>query len=191
MLAVIGNCYKANDAWLQPEYAILIGALFATIGWLYSARRARMLSKKQHTMTLMITSNFNDGFLNDRKRISPNLLKTVQMPEIFSSKEEIEIQTSLRRVLNHYEFVSAGIRNGDVDEELFKLSERGTIIMVFSNMEDYILKLRNKRGRKLIYEHIEWLYYRWNNQKIGLSQKIVEKIRARPNFKINEKWYSK
>lgn len=191
MLELIVAFIRTPAASLQPVHAILIGAVLATIGWLYSARRARMLSKKQHTMTLMITSNFNDGFLNDRKIISPFLLKTLKMPENFITIEEIEIQTALRRVLNHYEFVCAGIRNGDIDEELFKLSERGTITMVYSNMEEYILRLRNKRDRQLIYEHLEWLYNRWNREKIGCWQGVLEKVRARPFYKNNPKKYLK
>ena len=47
---------------ISTSTAILIGAGFATLGWVYTARRARTLARTQHTLTAMLTVSFNQDF---------------------------------------------------------------------------------------------------------------------------------
>lgn len=55
---------------MQTTTAILVGAFAATIGWLYTARRARMLSRKQHTITVILNASSNERFISQRDKIA-------------------------------------------------------------------------------------------------------------------------
>ncbi len=75
-----------------------------------------------------------------------------------------ELVDAVRRVLNHYEFIAAGLRNGDFDEPLVKDTERSTIVNLYSGSKKYIWTLRNDRNRMSLYEHLEWLHARWDRR---------------------------
>ena len=73
--------------------------------------------------------------------------------------EEIEpVKSLLIFLLNHYEFLAAGIRNGDIDERLLKDSERGTVVRLFETFE------------------------RWSKNPPGRRQRWFEWVRGKPNY---------
>ena len=112
---------------MTPQTAILIGAILATVGWLYASRRTRTLSKKQHTINVILQANFSENFLLKRSNITP-FLKEGNCPDDVLNGENESLRGNFRDILNHYEFVSAGLRNGDFDEKLIKDSEEHTYI---------------------------------------------------------------
>jgi hypothetical protein len=166
---------------MQPTTAILVGAFAATIGWLYTARRARMLSRKQHTISVILSTSSNQRFISQRDLIAPHL-KNGQCPTLWQSGSHSHLRDALRDVLNHYEFVAAGLRNGDFDEKLLRDSERATFVRLFERCEEYIWQLRNGRDRMTIYEHLEWVHRRWQKAPPGLLQRGVEFLRGRPFY---------
>jgi hypothetical protein len=89
-------------------------------------------------------------------------------------------RNALRRVLNHYEFIATGLRNGDFDERLVRDSERAAILTLFEKSQDFIWNLRDARRRITIYENIEWLYSRWEKSPPSHMQQCAEWIVGRP-----------
>lgn len=166
---------------MSSEIAILIGAGLATIGWIYTARRARSLARKQHTINVILQTNFSDRFLRSRSSIAP-YLKKCECPDEIMNGEDEELRAHFRDILNHYEFVSAGMRNGDFDEKLLKDSEKSTYIALYKCCEPYIWSLRNSRNRMSIYEHLEWVHLRWETKKPGKFAKFLEWLRGKPFY---------
>ncbi len=166
---------------MQTTTAILVGAFAATIGWLYTARRARMLSRKQHTITVILNSSSNERFISQRDKIAPHL-KNGQCPTLWLNNNNAHLRDALREVLNQYEFVAAGLRNGDFDEKLLKDSQRATFVRLFERCAKYIWRLRDDRSRMTIYEHLEWLHQRWEKAPPGRVQSLVEFLRGRPFY---------
>jgi hypothetical protein len=146
---------------MDTATAALISASLATTGWLYAARRARVVSKKQHTVSVMLHASFNRDFQNCIKLMRPFLVAQ-NLPATFENQDEL--RESVRIVLNHYEFIAAGLRNGDFDESLMRDSERGAIIQLYAGCKNFIWALRDNRDRMSIYEHLEWLYDRWTDK---------------------------
>jgi hypothetical protein len=54
---------------MDSPTAILIGAGLATCGWLYGARRARTLPRKQHTVNVMLQAAFNQSYREAEKTL--------------------------------------------------------------------------------------------------------------------------
>lgn len=166
---------------MNTEIAILTGATLASIGWIYTGRRSRTLSKKQHTINVILSANFNDEFLKKREKIAP-YVKDKKCPKEIINGENPDLKAVFRDILNHYEFVSAGLRNGDFDEKLIKDSEKSTYISLFECCEDYIWSLRNNRDRMSIYEHLEWLHHRWQKKPPNILIRICEAVRGKPFY---------
>lgn len=112
------------------------------------------------------------------KRVGPHI-KACSVPDL-KQEHNKDLAGEFRFVLNHYEFMCAGLRNGDFDEKLVKDSERGTIVGLFSCCEQYIYTLRDNRDRQSIYEHLEWIYNRWNVKRPGQLQALWERFRMQP-----------
>ena len=162
---------------MDTAAAALISAALATCGWLYAARRARTLSRKQHTVNVQLQASFNADFQTCLKILGAHILSKQDHSKI-ALDETLRIAT--RRILNHYEFIAAGLRNGDFDEQLILDTERSTVIQIYDGCKEYIWSLRDDRKRMSTYEHLEWLADRWNNPNPRRLRAFVERLRQRP-----------
>ena len=163
---------------MDTATAALVGSALATCGWIYSARRARTLSRKQHTVTVMLQASVNKEFREALVTIS-DAMAAGQCPDL-SAENHKPLRMAMRFVSNHYEFISAGLRNGDFDERLVRDSERGVILKMYSFFEPHIYSLRKSRDRMTIYENLEWLSKRWTKKPPGRLQSVIETIRQQP-----------
>lgn len=164
---------------MEPQHAALVAAGMATCGWLYTARRARALSRKQHTVTVMLQASLNSEYRKCLKKLVPHL-RGEQKLDLDASPDDEELADAFRMVANHYEFLAAGLRNGDFDERLVRDSQRGIVLHLYESCHEYIWKVRNNRRRQTLYEHLEWLYKRWETKPPSRVQRCCEHITARP-----------
>ena len=159
---------------MSVEVAILFGAGAATAGWLYTARRQRTLFRKQHTFNALLRMSFNEQFENRFKKLVPYVREGT-----FPNNNR-EIDDDILGMLNHYEFLAAGIRNGDIDELLLYDSEYGFILSLYEASQSYIERIRKARKFQDIYDHLDWLYKRWKGDPPGKIQQAAEFMWGRP-----------
>lgn len=166
---------------MSTEIAILLGAALATIGWAFTARWNRRLSRKQHTINVILQANFNSGYLNARSAIAP-MVKEGKCPDGVLDGTDSDTIKQLRRILNHHEFVAAGVRNGDLDEFLLRDTERAAYVELYGVCDKYIWSMRDGRSRQSLYEHLEWLHARWTDKPPSRWQRAYEGIIGKPHF---------
>jgi hypothetical protein len=160
---------------MDSATAVLIGSALATTGWVYTSRRACMLSRKQHTINVLLQAG---GFNKEFNVFAGRLASNVREKRGLTFEENAD-QVAFRTVANYYEFI-AGIRGGEFDENLIRDCLRAPIVQLFTYSSDFIWKLRDNRSRQTIYEHFEWLYLRWEKNPPPLRQKILEYVLNRP-----------
>lgn len=165
----------------------LIGVVLATTGWLYTARRSRNLNRKVHTFNALLQTSFNDKYHKELALIRPYVRKD-ELPKFGDDEDKCELRSAFVFILNHYEFIAAGIRNGDISERLLKDSERGTVIRIFETARKFIASTRDARGRRTTFEHIEWLYVRWKEEPPGIWQQFIEWLIQRPLYHNRHRW---
>jgi hypothetical protein len=169
-----------------PAVAALLAIIFASIGWLYAARRSRDLSRKQHTFNALLQASFNERYHRELTALRP-YFRSGQLPD-FSDPANAQLGESLSFILNHYEFIAAGVRSGDISERLLRDSERSTVIKIFEVSNKYIAGLRDMRSRQSHFEHLEWLYVRWKEKPPSKWQCFVEWVLARPLYHDRHQW---
>lgn len=165
-------------ASLPTGLVLAVSALLATLGWIYTARRARWLARKHHTFNTLTNVQFSVAFRKAFKALS-TYLKTEPRARLDEIEDE-DTRQKVRLILNHFEFISAGIRRGDIDEDLVHDTYRGTVRVYFEQLEDYIYSVRNARKRNAIFEHLEWLYVRWEQDPPGRIQRFFEWVKGSP-----------
>ncbi|MGD9657978.1 MAG: DUF4760 domain-containing protein [Methylocystis sp.] len=161
---------------LDTPAAALFAAIFVTMGWVYTARRARDLSRKQHTCNVILQSSLDRG-LNEA---SAKLIPLIRSGDIDSLQDGTIEREAFRLVANHYEFLAAGIRNGDLDERLMRDCLYTQLIEFYYKSSNFIWRQRDIRRRQTIYEHLEWLYLRWEKTKPGFYQRWFELLLSEP-----------
>lgn len=162
---------------LMPQHAVLIGAALATAGWLYTGRRQRTVARKQHTLNVILQATYNANHCEAMNAVRPSM-SSGKCPDITGA--EAGEREHYRTVLNYFELLAAGIRNGDFDERMVRDTHRGSMICMYEACEDQIFKMRDARRRRTIYEHFEWLYKRWEKKRPGKIQQAAEWIRGAP-----------
>jgi hypothetical protein len=173
---------------LPQVIAALAAAALATAGWLYAARRQRALSRKQHTFNALLQTSFNAQYQAALVAIG-KYLAAGKLPAL-DADEHADLRKNVVFLLNHYEFLSAGIRNGDISERLLRDSEKSTILRLFAVSEPFIVSLRDLRRRPSAYEHIEWLCDRWEHKPPARIQWTMEMIRGRAYYHSRYAWYT-
>ena len=168
---------------LSPRDLILVSSIVIAFStWILSARSTLLHKRNQHTINTMLHANFSDSFGHARSAVAV-VMKSAEIPDDFLDKEIYSTQRdSVRVILNHYEFVCAGMRLGNFDERTIINCEKYSIIRYYEFFKPYIKVLREQRGRRNIYEHLEWTHARWCTPKFNIFIWAWEKLTARPYF---------
>jgi len=158
--------------------AILITGAFAILGWIFTARRSWALSRKQHTINIILQANFDDDFLRDREAIAPMVRQGgITLRSVAYSR----LGKEFRRILNHYEFVAAAVRAGDVDEALLKSSEGTLYVQLVEASRGYISDLQTTENRDTLFKNLLWLHARWVLDPPNVWQRFWERVAERPS----------
>ena len=117
---------------------------------------------KQHTFRAITECTFNRAFQDSLEKIlaySPNYRGAGKKdPNNFTVTKT---DKDLRLVLNYIEGLAAALRGNDLSEELFKNTYRGTVKKLFIAFESHIFASRPNGETQRVFEHLEWLYNRW------------------------------
>ncbi|NDX01671.1 DUF4760 domain-containing protein [Acinetobacter baumannii] len=137
--------------------------ILATSGWLFSNFISSRNSIRQHTVTILTQLRMSTEFMKNANKLQPLWEKKVIIDLNYYNSlksDESSEKDSIRYILNYLEFVSAGIRQGDLDEDLVRAAQGGMFISTYKMCEPYILELNKKN--KTTFEHLISIVKRWS-----------------------------
>jgi len=169
---VSSGCLICPVSYRPPVYEsqkwiLTGGAMTAMFGWTVSAFVTVRNSVKQHTINTLLQSRLSATYMERAETLSKFFTKPdgslilVNEDDIVNPESQKKME-ALRYVLNYFEFISVGVRHGDLDEDLLKSSLRGMLCKVFWMAQVHVQFQRKEAP--LVYEHLEWLYSRWRNK---------------------------
>lgn len=135
---------------------------FATIGWMFTNYISSKNSIRQHTLTVLTQMRMSTEFMKNANRMQAEIDNGIVITHDFYNDinaANIATKESVRYILNYLEFVSAGIRLGDLDESLVKESQKGMFQYAFATCEDFIME-KNKKN-KTTYQHLIATIEKW------------------------------
>lgn len=163
---------------MDQGVAILVTAVAAVISILISGTFNRRLMRKQHTYRVLERMNPWKRFDRAVSEAS-KLIKAGRIPDIDCAADEPQCD-NLDFILNHYEFISAAIVCGDIDEALVKKVEDGRMRRVYLKFLPYIEQNRAARGDLEMWENLEFLVYRWEVQRKDPLDDMLSWVVGRP-----------
>lgn len=150
------------------NWMLLISLASAITGWIITAIVNVRNSIKQHTINTLLQSRLSATYMAHADVVNKNFiaqdgtLKPLQQSELELQSDATQVKlNSLRYVLNYIEFISIGIRYGDLHESLLKSSLRGIVLNAYKFSEVYIRHSQKINIRA--YENLRWLRNRWVN----------------------------
>ncbi|ONG41582.1 hypothetical protein BKE30_03900 [Alkanindiges hydrocarboniclasticus] len=146
---------------------VILGAVAAIIGWLFTTRAQGISDIKANTLNILMNSRFSDEY-------NRNLLSTTQIYSniratqnrnnhsldynSYNSLSFLDKQ-SANYMLNYFEFIAAGIRCGDLDEELIKRTLKSIILTNYDFYKE-VIDEKQKTNRTSL-ENLSCLVERW------------------------------
>jgi hypothetical protein len=86
-------------------------------------------------------------------------------------KQDSDEAKLIRYVLNHYEYVAIGIRNGIYDEQMFKDASYSTIISLHTRASPFIEGVRTVSRRQTVYQELRCMVQRWEESPLEVRKK--------------------
>jgi hypothetical protein len=74
-------------------------------------------------------------------------------------------------VLNAYEFVGSGIREGAFDEDTYKRLRYSNVLRDWDNLCAFVLAFRRQKGIEGLFQEFEWLDKRWRKKRFKTDGK--------------------
>lgn len=180
-------CFFVWNDQTKGPFAILAGALLATLGWLTSAvltvrnqqkasEAAARASRKQHTLTILLQMRQNPEFIKHRENINakfpPRTKLTasdvavidteIHQSYAYDADAPPRISDSIRYVTNYYEFLCAALDEGDLDETLLKKSLEGIMVGYEDKVRLFIDYCQGQDPS--VYEYFTKIAGRWREQ---------------------------
>jgi len=148
--------------WIQTG-AIALSA-FGAIAILYNNSHQ---AKKRATIDLVLHENSNEEIQESKRKIRKCHDDNTDFTQM-SGKDHKDnpMREHIKVVLNNYEFISAGIKEGAFDEEIYKRTKRSIIIRDWKALAAYITALRQQQDNDKLYSEFQWLAERWQQSKI-------------------------
>lgn len=168
-----------SQATSPVPFVTSIAATVATIGWILQRQSSFELSRKQHTLNVLVQMRQSEIFNQHKLHIfseypGSQFIAKDDAKKIYSEKNNalnyrinssgrfsLPLSDSILFVCNYYEFISAGIRQGDLDEELMKKTLRKIIGNSYRKFFHFISSLQERDKKNLptnkTFEHLTWL----------------------------------
>jgi hypothetical protein len=191
--------------------AISTAAVLATLGWLFSSFQNEKAVRKQHSLDVLMQMRHSAEYQahSRLRRNQPKSwrgildLKTAQeildhhfeKPEGEASKS---YYSTIVYFLNYFEYIAAGVRNGDLNERFVKRSLRSIIFDIYAsylaviclddNYEREFLKAEAQArarhrtlpkrvvSRTVYFDNLYWLLVRWKIHEAKSAQDIPIQI---------------
>jgi len=160
--------------------AILLASVFATIGWWWTSRTQQVTARRHHTFNIFLEYRFKGGIAIAIDRLAEITdADNIPSPKDNTRKDDVAF---IDQLLDHYEFVSAAILNGDLDEQLFKSCDCSMIVRLPEKLKDYINK--SQQGQETVYANLIALSNRWRFQQPTIIERIYEYFMFRPCLEL-------
>lgn len=165
----------------RQGWGVVITAAAAVCGWICTSLVAIQNSVKQHTVNTLLQSRLSVKFLENGDKINTLLIrdgvrKPLSTADCNDPARFGELE-ALRYMLNYYEFIAVGVRQGDLHEPLLKHTIRGIVCGLTITTRKYIELSREAEHARLAqlkdyevqregprtYRNLLWLYHKWKD----------------------------
>jgi hypothetical protein len=155
------NIVVQSGAWYGPWLtvgAILISATIAALIALHSLEEQRKIARKRATLDMLARKEWDRDYIEARAEF----VKLRDVPdglEMWSRREHQDSPQAIniRNTLNDYELIAVGIKEGILDQELYKRWFKTSFVKDWRAAREYVREIRAQAGTSAIFCEMDWL----------------------------------
>lgn len=153
----------------NSDFLVMLAALMATVGWIITNYLTCSNSIRQHTVNILTEIRLSSEFMHNANLLQSIFDKKIIVDmkyynDLGNIENGTKIRDSIRFILNYLEFVSVGIRMGDLDERLIIEYQRGMFIRAYEQCEPFIRE--QSENSKTTFRNLIITYNRFKDNKI-------------------------
>lgn len=159
--------------WIQT-----VSFVFSAVGAIAVIYHNNQQARKRATIDLVLNNNTNKELLEAKRKVASyheqNInISTFACKDLSEKPESHEIMT----LLNNYEFIASGIKEGAFDEEIYKRMNRSVLMRDWEATNSFVVELRKIFKKDTIYSEFEWLNNKWKNSEIPKKPKLLGRFK--------------
>lgn len=141
----------------------------------YAARQVRMLRvqtdknealARQRATVDMVLHEQQDEALTAARKVYASLRDQQANLTQYACKpstDHPDENAAILAILNNYEFIATGIREGAFDEQIYKRMKRSLVVRDWKDLSGYALEKRKSTQREKLFVEFEWLAQKWEH----------------------------
>lgn len=161
---------------LTPSVILLTGGIAARIA-LRSIEAHEKITKKRASIDLLITiqQDTEFGIANEfvttfKHKYEEKYIPNNERERLSYEAEKEYFERSLKYMLNQYEYMAVGIKQGIYDVEILKQAQYTPVIRLWYISQSAIIKFRSLYNSKTIYKDLKELVEKWEANPLQVNQ---------------------
>lgn len=157
---------------IAPILTPVIMATTATAAFL-AIWRNQVIARRRATIDLVIAQRSDETLQTSKRKLAELHDDQQDCLAKYAANEHREGEESkaILAVLNHYEFVATGIKEGAFDERVYKKMLHGVLVRDYDALKGFIQELRRTRSHKTLFQEYEWLGKKWKAKPLKPNTK--------------------
>jgi hypothetical protein len=156
--------------WVQT-FAFIISAVAAILIIIYSKRQ----ESRRATIDLVLHQTSDQEFKDTRKKIKKMHESKDQNFSKYLDQPDSEEYRLIMFMLNSYEFVAGGVREGAFDENSLKRMRYSTTLTDWRAFHSFIHEFNRRRDSETFFQDFEWLCKRWEDNPLVVDKRKKKK----------------
>ncbi|WP_160280073.1 DUF4760 domain-containing protein [Cellvibrio mixtus] len=161
---------KMEESSIKPEVVIgiinLVILLITAVAAFIAIGINQAINRKRATVEMVLNHNQNAQLQEANEAIN-ELLHSQQITSLSANdKKDSPERKALLKVLNAYEFIANGIKEGVFDKQLYKRMQYGTVVRDWEAFAPFVMHLRTQVQRPTLFQDFQWLYKEFKKQPL-------------------------
>lgn len=150
------------------KYASLFEAICVSVSAIYAVRlyKHTTISSRRLAVTNMLLDREHDEKVKEAEKQVRQLFKSHNSTLKSFVDDDTDERKAILVVLNHYEFMAAGINMGTFDEDVYKRMHYSNVMRTWDMSKEFIYTLRSTHGNTTYFQDFEVMALRWQKSPL-------------------------
>lgn len=126
------------------------------------------LARQRATIDLLLTQKTDNGLIEAKKAVGSIHSDGGDFTSLAARTKSQDVNRGhILSIINNYEFIALGIREGALDESIYKRAVYSQVMRDWKAMKAFIMELRRQNQIDTLFQEFELLARRWERESLA------------------------
>lgn len=142
----------------MSDFIDAAGVLLAATGVIATLFHNNNIARKRATIDLVLHQRADEELSSSKKSLHKLHEQDNGLGQWAArGKEETPEHIAIMRVLNNYEFIATGIKEGAFDKKIYQRMQHSMTVRDYCALKGFISDIRQRHNNDKIFQEFEWL----------------------------------